>query len=213
MLVSAKGESAGIAIFYRVLGKNFWRKWHLSNGLKERRKQVKTIFRRKVFQAEGRTNAKALLEQKPWSRRGRKSGAGLVTMWWGEWVWEATGDPVWGAVTLDEAGSQERDLTRRVSEKITINTENFKFEPRQKKQSPVVREGGMGWVCGDGLTSEAGDNSAWRPPQAPVPAKFFFWSSSLTALSKMALPLTSLRLCPNVTSLEGPSLTTLSFLL
>lgn len=49
-LVSAKGESVGLDIFYRALGKNSWRKRHLSNGLKERRKQVKTIFKRRVYQ-------------------------------------------------------------------------------------------------------------------------------------------------------------------
>ena len=62
MVISAKGDRAEKDIFYRDSGKTSWRKWHLSKGLKERREQVKTIFRRELFQAEGRTNAKALLE-------------------------------------------------------------------------------------------------------------------------------------------------------
>lgn len=53
MLISAKrkstGKDKGTVIFYRFSGTTSWGKRYLSNGLKERSKKVKRIFRRKVF--------------------------------------------------------------------------------------------------------------------------------------------------------------------
>lgn len=94
-----------------------------------------------MFRAEGGTNAEALLEWKPEVEEEEK----VKTAWEAKWQ----GDRVWGAFTLNETGSQERDLTRRAPGKITFFIGSFRFGLTQKKQAPLA-ERGTRWVCGEG---------------------------------------------------------------
>lgn len=74
---SSKEKDKGAGIFYRVFMETSWRKWHVSNGLKERRKPAKRISRRRTLQAECRINAKAQPEQRLWKRRPQNTEGGL----------------------------------------------------------------------------------------------------------------------------------------
>lgn len=175
MLISAKRKSTekdkGTVIFYRVSGKTSWGNWYLSNGLKERRKKVKRIFRRKVFQAEGRTRLSVWEET--WSRRLRAREGGL-----GGWSRVSRGQNesereqetrFRGALMWRKQGARRRFWTEECLGKLASILGNFGTKSEcscswkwplpilwQKKQSPICRERRMSQVCGEKMKSEAG---------------------------------------------------------